>query len=212
MKCAGHKNSEVRLKAEWEKVLPQLESICKDEGYILITTENQYKGKKENFKYICPKHGEQTQMVDNFLRGHRCFYCSYDTRFDNVRKSTEEIKNGIEDINNNIWLNPGDFKNVLTPNLQILCGICGKNKFNVSYSNYIRNGINKCRSCSRKESVGERMIKDYLTDNQIRFEPEKRFDDCKDNKKLPFDFYLIDYNALIEFDGEQHYWNVFGES
>ena len=151
-------------------------------------------------------------MVDNFLRGHRCFYCSYDTRFDNVRKSTEEIKNGIEDINNNIWLNPSDFKNVLTPNLQILCGICGKNKFNVSYSNYIRNGINKCRSCSQKESVGERMIKDYLTDNQIRFESEKRFDDCKDNKKLPFDFYLIDYNALIEFDGEQHYWNVFGES
>ena len=151
-------------------------------------------------------------MVDNFLRGHRCFYCSYDTRFDNVRKSTEEIKNGIEDINNNIWLNPGDFKNVLTPNLQILCGTCGKNKFNVSYSNYIGNGINKCRLCSRKESVGERMIKDYLTDNQIRFKPEKRFDDCKDKKKLPFDFYLIDYNALIEFDGEQHYWNVFGES
>ena len=55
------------------------------------------------------------------------------------------------------------------------------------------------------------MIKVYLTNNQIHFESEKRFDDCKDKKRLPFDFYLIDYNALIEFDGEQHYWNVFGE-
>lgn len=128
-----------------------------------------------------------------------------------MHKSTDEIKNNIEAINNNIWLNPLDFKNVLNPNLQILCGICGKNKFNVSYSNYIRNGVNKCRACSQKESVGEKIIKDFLTNNQIRFKPEKRFDDCKDKKKLPFDFYLIDYNALIEFDGEQHYWSVFGE-
>jgi len=33
------------------------------------------------------------------------------------------------------------------------------------------------------------------------------FDDghCKHKRRLPFDFYLPDYDALIEFDGQQHF-------
>lgn len=34
------------------------------------------------------------------------------------------------------------------------------------------------------------------------------FDDCRDKKCLPFDFYLPDYNLIIEFDGQIHYWEV----
>ena len=35
------------------------------------------------------------------------------------------------------------------------------------------------------------------------------FDKCKGNKrKLPFDFYLPDYNTCIEFDGKQHFESV----
>jgi very-short-patch-repair endonuclease len=34
---------------------------------------------------------------------------------------------------------------------------------------------------------------------------QKCFEDCKDKRVLPFDFYLEDYNILIEYDGELHY-------
>lgn len=31
-----------------------------------------------------------------------------------------------------------------------------------------------------------------------------RFPDCRDQKTLPFDFYLPGYNLIIEYDGRQH--------
>ena len=34
---------------------------------------------------------------------------------------------------------------------------------------------------------------------------EKRFDDCKDKRSLPFDFYIPLYNLCIEYDGKQHF-------
>lgn len=45
--------------------------------------------------------------------------------------------------------------------------------------------------------------------NEIDFEQEKRFYDCRDVKPLPFDFYLPQYNLIIEFDGQQHFREVY---
>jgi very-short-patch-repair endonuclease len=39
----------------------------------------------------------------------------------------------------------------------------------------------------------------------INYESEKRFNDCRNKRPLPFDFYLPKYNICIEFDGEQHF-------
>ena len=41
--------------------------------------------------------------------------------------------------------------------------------------------------------------------NNIKFIQQHKFDDCKNIKPLPFDFYLPDYNTCIEFNGKQHY-------
>jgi very-short-patch-repair endonuclease len=54
-------------------------------------------------------------------------------------------------------------------------------------------------------SMGEKRIYDYLIRKNIEFIYQKQFDDCKNIKPLPFDFYLPKYNLIIEFDGEQHY-------
>lgn len=62
-----------------------------------------------------------------------------------------------------------------------------------------------CKFCTIKFSHGANEIREILIKNNIKFELEKYFSDCKDQKPLPFDFYLPDYNTLIEFDGEQHY-------
>jgi very-short-patch-repair endonuclease len=55
------------------------------------------------------------------------------------------------------------------------------------------------------ESKGEKIIADYLTKKSIVFEREKRFNGCKNIKKLAFDFYFPSNSVLIEFDGRQHY-------
>lgn len=67
----------------------------------------------------------------------------------------------------------------------------------------------RCPECSRKgmESSASRYTRDIFDYLNILYIAEMKFDDCinpKTNKKLPFDYYLPEYNILIEIDGEQH--------
>ena len=51
-------------------------------------------------------------------------------------------------------------------------------------------------------------IKNYLINNNILFETEKIFNNCRNpitNYPLRFDFYIPSKNILIEYDGEQHF-------
>lgn len=67
------------------------------------------------------------------------------------------------------------------------------------------NGIH-CSRCSA--SYGEQSIMDYLDSANIKYVREKTFPNCKHYKPLRFDFYLPDYDAVIEYDGKQHYYPV----
>lgn len=63
-----------------------------------------------------------------------------------------------------------------------------------------------CPGCSK--SKGEDFIHKWLIKNNIKFETQKRFKDCRDKNPLPFDFYLPDYNICIEFQGIQHFIEI----
>jgi hypothetical protein len=63
-----------------------------------------------------------------------------------------------------------------------------------------------CPNC--QQSNGEKQITKWLNDNNINYVYQKKFSDCIDKKQLPFDFYLHEYNALIEYDGIQHFQPV----
>lgn len=66
-----------------------------------------------------------------------------------------------------------------------------------------------------QDSYGVSIIKSLLLNNNIIFETEKTFEDCKftdSGKKARFDFY-INNEYIIEFDGQQHFsyssgWNT----
>lgn len=65
---------------------------------------------------------------------------------------------------------------------------------------------------NNKESKGEAEISKVLMNLNIHFIKEYKFDDCRNVKALPFDFFLPQWNLLIEFDGEHHFrykgfWN-----
>lgn len=64
------------------------------------------------------------------------------------------------------------------------------------------------KSCGCIVSYGEQKISQLLKENNIHFKSQKTFSDCinpKTNTKLRFDFYLLDYDICIEYDGEQHF-------
>lgn len=81
-------------------------------------------------------------------------------------------------------------------------------------STYLVNGDTK--SCGCLNSAGEANIQKILEENHIAYEKQKSFNDLKSisDHKYYYDFYLPDYNRLVEFDGEQHYksssgWNSY---
>ena len=55
-------------------------------------------------------------------------------------------------------------------------------------------------------SKGEQRINEWLKNNSINFIPQKTFNNLVglNNGNLSYDFYLPDYNLLIEYQGEQH--------
>lgn len=76
---------------------------------------------------------------------------------------------------------------------------------------------NGVKSCGCLKSFGESKIISFLQQHNINFEKQKSFDTCRfsdSNNLAKFDFYLPDYNMLIEYDGEQHFsyrgngWNT----
>jgi len=61
-------------------------------------------------------------------------------------------------------------------------------------------GCPKCAS-----SKGNQKIDSILSKKKINFIREQRFESCSYKIPLPFDFYLPKFDALIEFDGAQHF-------
>jgi hypothetical protein len=60
------------------------------------------------------------------------------------------------------------------------------------------------KSC---RSYGERDVRAVLEELGIKYTKEKTFDECRNGKGnlLRFDFFLPDYNLLIEYQGIHHY-------
>lgn len=68
----------------------------------------------------------------------------------------------------------------------------------------IRNGQTRCTSCTHYYSRMEEKVRIWLENKHIEYVRQKKFDDCKDIRCLPFDYYLPKYNMCIEVDGSQH--------
>ena len=62
-----------------------------------------------------------------------------------------------------------------------------------------------CGHCN--QSIGAFKIEQILKENHIQYEKEKTYPNLTGKRGMPYryDFYLPEYNRLIEFDGIQHY-------
>ena len=68
----------------------------------------------------------------------------------------------------------------------------------------IKSGNTTSCGCN-KTSLLEQWTASALKDLDLKYIREYSFDDCTNVFKLRFDFYLPDYNTLIECQGKQHY-------
>lgn len=95
--------------------------------------------------------------------------------------------------------------------IRIKHNTCGKT-FVDTFGNFLETP--KCKVCESGISIGEKRINKFLAKNNIQSKREFSIKGCRLKNNLSFDFAIFNNDklkCLIEYDGEQHYYPVFGE-
>lgn len=120
-------------------------------------------------------------------------------------------KHYIENVNNYIKINnlqlecigfdEGDIKN----NKKVLKFRCQCGNIFITSLASFQNGKVRCENCAKSISRYEYQFKKFLEEENIKYIFQYSLNQCRDVLPLPFDFYLVDYNTIIEIDGEGHF-------
>ena len=170
--------------------------------YELISDE--YINCHERLLFRCPNDHIFESSLSNMQRGRRCPYCSNPPR---------KIELGI----NTIWdpdrwmcdlgVSEEDAKThsrASNKSITVTCPNCGKIK-NIKINRiYFEKSIG-C-SCGDGVSYSEKIMISLL--NQLDIKYIKEYKPLWSNNKR-YDFYLVDYNYIIECHGKQHYGDSF---
>jgi hypothetical protein len=135
---------------------------------------------------------------DNILRGCGCSECAKEKIGEKNRKTHDQYVFELAKVNSNIEV-IDEYQDASTAILH-RCKIDGYTWYARPGNILFGKGYPKCN-----ESHGERQVCKWLYERNINYIQQKIFDDCRDQRPLPFDFYLPDYNICIEYDGEQHF-------
>lgn len=147
---------------------------------------------------ICPVHGEFLQKPINHLYKSGCKECS---RGNNTKSITDFIESSQKIHGTRFGYCCANYVNNNTK----VAIVCKKHGLFYIIPRAHTSGVG-CAKCSTPK--GELKIADWFIDNNISYYTQYSFDLCRNpetNRMLYFDFYLPQYNTLIEFDGEQHY-------
>jgi len=159
-------------------------------------TENydflEFNGMREYTTAKCKKCGEIVKRRATYFLDKFPHFCS-------KRKTLEEFEKGGRKIFGDKF-EYLEYTNAKTK-AKIKCRDCGMIFYQKPWEHF--KGFYGC-NC-QQSSVGENTIKKYLEDRNISYERNKEFKDLKDKDYLSYDFYLLDKNILIEYNGEQHY-------
>lgn len=204
--CRQKKTSEYNLKQRQDYLYNGALSVCEEKGYKLLTPKEDIKTAETRIEYLCNKHGINETKIYTLMLGHGCPGCSHEENANKKKHDADYIEERINEYGG-ILLNKNEYLGWNIKNLIVLCPVCNK-PFITSYSSFICHDGQLCPDCTKVHSVGEKKIESYLNNHKIFFKQEYRFDDCRDKIALPFDFYLPDYNILIEYQGRQHYESI----
>lgn len=192
--------------------------ICKKEKYRIkrVKTEEFYKqelslnnpnielighyeGMRKKALHRCIVHDYEWYVFpNNVLKGHGCPICLREKIRDRNIKTNEKYVKDLGSANPNI-ISLEEYKGAET-NILHKCLKCG-NEWMVRPSNLLSG--KGCPNC--KKSNGELLVKEWLDNHTVNYKTQYMFEGCRNIRPLPFDFYLLDYNACIEYQGEQHY-------
>jgi len=166
-------------------------------------SESKYKTNKYKIIINCFTHGKFEQTPVNHLYNKQaCPICANKILIEHNERQKLTNNDFIEKAKA-VHGDKYDYSKVCYINkktkIKIICPEHGEFEQKPEY--HLRScGCPKCN-----ESKGERIISEILNEKGVKYIRNFTFDGCKNVNKLPFDFYLPDYNTCIEYDGEQHF-------
>lgn len=151
-------------------------------------------------RFTCLSCGEVNEyFVGNLIKYNSKCECSHCTGAKN-RKNEQDFLRELENKYPNKFTLLNHYENVGT-NLLIKCNDCGFVR-KVKPTILLKAGY--CPKCGKEVSIGEKVIREWLESHNIYYEPQKYFKDWQIGVHY-FDFYIPDFNLVIEFHGRQHY-------
>lgn len=153
----------------------------------------------------CKICGHICYMLPADIMNGVCAGCASIKMHDKFAKTQEEFSLGFNEKYGSDYLIIGTYKNI-DSYISIKHLLCN-NIFEFKPANMYNHAIHICPYCYPKNSNGERAIENFFYNNEIPFDLHKTFKDLRgvNNGLLSYDFYLENYNLLIEFQGIQHY-------
>lgn len=182
----------------------KLNSLCDNAGLIYVDIDRRNQREKSRVSYICKKHknkGIQSCMLQSLRLMAKRKRCSC-----HLLNFTKEdlINDARRDKSYEIL---GEYINNSTPIL-CKCNICHKEFEMIPNKMLIGRKCPKCYA-----TIGEREISKFLDEMGIEYIEQCVLDKCKYINSLEYDFYIPEYNYVIEYMGKQHYELVtFGAS
>lgn len=180
------------MRSKFAFTYEQVKEEFEKEGYKLLSTE--YKNANTPLLVQCPcGHKPYEVTLGNFKSGHRCAVCSQCAKYD-----YKQVKDYIE--KEGYTLASKEYTGANDCNLIVICE--KGHEFKTSFSKFLQ-GV-RCPKCH--ESKGEKEITRVLTKYAIDFKPQYKYDELLGvgGRCLSYDFYVPNYNLLIEFQGQFH--------
>lgn len=185
LKCKGHLKTSNDLIARFKSI----------HGDLYDYSNVVYINARTKVSIICKDHGVFKQLPNDHLNGKGCNKCAR-------RKKSIDVINDFELVHNFYY----DYSKVeYVNNKTKVCIICPEHgEFWQTPNSHLEG--QGCSKCSK--SKGAIKVLKFLIDNDIEYECEYTFADCRDTNVLPFDFYIPSKNLLIEYDGMQHFNSI----
>ncbi|MDA0363351.1 MAG: hypothetical protein O3A70_02885 [Bacteroidetes bacterium] len=158
-----------------------------------------YLDTKSEVKIGCKIHGYFFQTPNSHQSGSGCPKCSLLEQGERQRKSTDEFISESKELHGVLYdYSKVEYVDSVTP-VTLICPLHGE--FHPIPNNHLRGS--GCPVC--KSSKGEIEINSILTNSNMEYETEYKFNDLVYKSKLKCDFYIPMLNLVIEYNGEQHY-------
>ena len=175
--------------------------VVEDKGFEYVGKHYEQKSQNGSSRVqvhcICKKHKDKGVQILTFenLKNNKsgCIYCcGYGRTKESLQEEFDYIGADLDIINFNAY-----------SDITVKCRKCG-NVWDTTGVNILSS--HGCPRCCK--SRYEKTVEAILIDSDVNYQSQYKYEECRDILPLPFDFYLTDYNTLIEVDGQGHYMPI----